>query len=379
MSAERDAGLAAMQSGDTNTAIQQLEIATQQNPGDYQAAMYLGAAYGQAQRHTDAVGVLTRAVQIEPANPQARYNLGIAMEQGGWTEQAKQAYEQAITLQPDYAKAQEALGRTQALLSPQPSFTIDPMNMPTTALSPQQTGYAPSQPTQQMPAQPQPVYAPPMQQPQQQGYGQQPPAYGQPPQPAYGAPPSPYGGTLAAPSPYGAPPSPYPQPGGNYPAQAQYHPDSFSIKDAFRDWKEVLFAPRAFWRRQADSDGLSAPLAMNLTFLSTFLLVIFLSVSLFIGLHIPMIIPFLLIAFLIYAVVGGVLVLLYQFAAAGVLYLVSKMFGGRGTYAGSFRSITYAHAPYLLYITLGTAVMMPIIGSAVTPDHRRGAKQRVHS
>lgn len=113
MSAERDAGLEALQRGDTATAIAQLESATQQAPDDYQAHVYLGASYGQAGRHDDAVRVLTRAVQLDPANAQARYNLGIALERAGWREQAVQALQQALQLQPGYPKAQEALQMLQ--------------------------------------------------------------------------------------------------------------------------------------------------------------------------------------------------------------------------------------------------------------------------
>lgn len=334
MSAERDAGLAAMQSGDIETAIQQLELATQQNPNDYQASMYLGAAYGQAKRHTDAVTILTTAVQIEPANAQARYNLGIAMEQGGWVEQAKQAYEQALTLQPDYAKAQEALGRTQAMLAAQQP-TVDPMNMPTTVITPQ--GYAPH-PTLEKQTQ-QPLYAPPA----QQGYGQQ-----------------------SAPLPYGTPPpAPYPQQVAMYPAQSQYREDTFSIKDALRDWKEVLFSPRTFWQRQADSDGLAAPSAMILTYVGVALIIGIALGVLFIGLREPIAIPIILIGGVIYALLILSAMFVMNFVMAGIFHLVGKMFGNRGTYTGSFRASVYAQAPGMLALVLSLILIIPFSGTIV--------------
>lgn len=113
MAVERESGLQALQSGDTDAAIQKLESACALDPADYQAHIYLGAAYSQAKRTMDAINVVTRAVQLQPSNPQARYNLGIAMERGGYPDQAITAYEQALSLQPDYPKAQEGVARVR--------------------------------------------------------------------------------------------------------------------------------------------------------------------------------------------------------------------------------------------------------------------------
>ena len=88
MSAESEAGFAALQRGDVVGAIEHLERACNADPNDYQSCLYLGAAYGQANRHMDAVTVLTKAVQLQPANAQARYNLAIALETAGYKEQA---------------------------------------------------------------------------------------------------------------------------------------------------------------------------------------------------------------------------------------------------------------------------------------------------
>jgi hypothetical protein len=349
MSVDRDEGIAALQSGNVETAIQKLEQATQQDANDYQAAMYLGAAYGQAKRHSDAVAALTRAVQIDPANSQARFNLGVAMEQGGWLEQAKTAYEQALTLQPDYAKAQESLARVSAAFQTPPPPTVDPMNMPTTAMNPQPTGYAP-QPTQQMPPQ------------QPMGYGQQPqqPAYGQP-QPAPYAQQAPYGQApgYSAPSPYGQ------QPVAMYPAQSQYYEDRFSIKDALSDWKEVVLSPRTFWQRQAESDGFSAPISMTFTLWGVLILIGGILATLFIGLRVPMMMIAIVIAGAMYLLFGSAITAVVNFISAGILYLVSKIFGGQGSYAGMYRTVTYTQAPYFLYLLLGVGLLIPLGGSAV--------------
>src|SRR5438309_2198398 len=113
MASEREDGVRALQQGNPAAAAPLLEAAIQQNPADFDALLFLGAAYGQVGRQMDAINTITRAVQVQPANAQARYNLAVAMEQGGYKEQAITALGQAITLQPDYPKAQDALRRLQ--------------------------------------------------------------------------------------------------------------------------------------------------------------------------------------------------------------------------------------------------------------------------
>lgn len=212
MPTARDAGLAALQSGDVMTAITQLEAACQEDPNDYQAHLYLGGAYGQSGRHMDAVNILTKAVQLDPANAQARYNLGVAMEQAGYRDQALQVFQQAIQLQPDYPKAQEAIQRLQGNAPPttSPGYSTPPASPSAGYGAPSSLSYAP--PTNQPP-----VYGQPMAGGTQPG---QPPLYGQPgPQgqqtPPYGQPGPPYGQqppVYGQPSPFGQP-SPYNQPG----------------------------------------------------------------------------------------------------------------------------------------------------------------------
>ena len=90
MSTDRDAGFQALQQRNADAAIPLLESACRQDPNDFDAFLYLGAAYGQTGRKMDAVMSVTKAVQLQPGNPQARYNLGIAMEalEATWPSQA---------------------------------------------------------------------------------------------------------------------------------------------------------------------------------------------------------------------------------------------------------------------------------------------------
>lgn len=220
MSAARDAGYAALQSGDLGAAIAQLEQAGAVDPNDFQTCLYLGTAYGQAERHMDAVTVLTKAVTLQPANAQARYNLAVALESAGYKEQAITAANQAVQLQPDYTKAQEMVSRlTGAPMMPagytppsSPSYGApsSASEEPTLSGQPQQTSsYEPSAPPAMPYGQPQPPYGQPMPTAAPYGqpspYGQPMPGYGQP-MPSYGAPPAgaPYQQQGAAS--YGGPP-----------------------------------------------------------------------------------------------------------------------------------------------------------------------------
>lgn len=174
MSTESDQGLEALKRGDANAAIPLLEQAIQNDASDFNAHVYLGAAYAQANRANDSVTILTQAVHLQPSNPQARFNLGIALQKAGWTNEAATAFEQALSLQPDYPQAQQALN---ALRPPQ---AVPQAQIPTQVISPQQAPAPSYQPPQYSPVNPQQGYAPP-----QEGYGR-------PPQSPYGATQSPY-------------------------------------------------------------------------------------------------------------------------------------------------------------------------------------------
>lgn len=118
MSTERDLGMEALQRGDGAAAVQHLEQACAESPDDFRAHMYLGGAYGQVNRPTDAVRVLRRAVELQPTSPQAQYNFGVALERSGSAAEAQTAIQKAIALQPDYPQAEAALGRLQAASQP---------------------------------------------------------------------------------------------------------------------------------------------------------------------------------------------------------------------------------------------------------------------
>ena len=333
MSTERDQGLAALQQGNVTEAVPLLEAACQQDPNDYQAHLYLGAAYAQAGRHNDSVQVLTRAVQIEPGNAQARYNLGIALEKAGWPEQALTAVQQALTLQPDYPKAQEAAARlssaggvlpTQAMPAPQPGGApgYAPPSQATVQGGPPPTGLA--------------------------GYGQAP---GAQPQPGYGTP--------GPGTPNYAPPRPAYSATPIQPMGTPYYEDNFDIMQAFKDWGRVLMSPQQFFNDQVGRDGLKAPMAM---------FVVFIAVGSILQLVMSVLKPtmpgapmFTLIGIGIRFFIN-LLILLF---AALLVHGIGKWFGNSAPYAGSFRALVYSSAPVH---TLGLimAILAPFFVPSVT-------------
>ncbi|HZT42455.1 MAG TPA: YIP1 family protein, partial [Chthonomonadaceae bacterium] len=340
-------------------------------------------------------------VQLEPANAQARYNLGIALERAGWREQAITALQQALQLQPDYARAREALDSLQGQ-----------GGMPAPAAPAPSNGASSSDTTTQLPgtsAQPMtgaPAYSPPAGSgatslnapaagPQaltqhQPLSGPQPLAGPQPltggTQPLTGRPTAPPSGSPAAslggyPPPGGAPTQPlaggqagyrlppaYGPPGyapGAYPGGAPYterlyEPDGFDLLQGFNDLWRVLISPQKFFQGQVGREGLYAPMSMLLACV----LVNSLG-NLLHGIISPASIPGLamlggggglnlirVIGILIAIPFQFVFLLVWLFILAGIVHVIGLLFGNRASFAGSFRVVTYAGAsfPVILFL-----------------------------
>ncbi len=97
-------GVAALQRGDTATAIARIEQAVTYHPLPLYLAN-LGAALRRANRTLDAVAVLRRAVSLDPMMGEARCNLASALcSQGAW-EEALMECSSALALQPNLAAA----------------------------------------------------------------------------------------------------------------------------------------------------------------------------------------------------------------------------------------------------------------------------------
>lgn len=109
-------GVEAFKAGDLDNAIECLEAATQTDHGNYKAFNYLGAAYAAKDRYNAAIGAFKTAEQIAPGVASIHYNIAQAYEASGILNEAEYEYECALKLNPDYAKAQEALARLKQRL-----------------------------------------------------------------------------------------------------------------------------------------------------------------------------------------------------------------------------------------------------------------------
>jgi tetratricopeptide (TPR) repeat protein len=107
-------GLAAFKSGDYDTAISLLEAATREEPENYRAFNYLGAAYAGKGKYNAAIGAFKSAEQINPGVVSIHYNLGQAYEAAGVPAEAEYEYECCLRMDFSYARAQEALNALRA-------------------------------------------------------------------------------------------------------------------------------------------------------------------------------------------------------------------------------------------------------------------------
>ncbi len=343
MSTERDTGLEALQRGDTVSAISLLEQACQIEPNDFQSHLYLGAAYGQSNRHEEAVQSITRAVQLEPGNASARFNLGIALEHAGWPNEAVTVFQQAIMLQPDYLKASEALARLQAA-SPQTTIIQNTAPQQTSQIAPQQGGLGSYQSGGESS---QPDYG------ASASYGSQQPLPGTHHPADGGVPPSPGmpGSSVYGASPYVA--SPYPVANSNFQMRPVYE-DTFSLAQAAKDWIALLKSPTQFFENQVDREGLKAPMAM-IVFYCLVTLPSVLIGSLMAG---QSILPV-----LVKQLFSPLIMIIVFLVPALLIHAVGKMFGNSAAYSGSFRALVYSCAPLYL-ITIIYALILP---SALAP------------
>lgn len=101
-------GLNAFKSQDYATAVSELEQATIVNHEDFQAFLYLGAAYAGAGRTNAAIGAFKKAAEIKPEDARAHYNLGQAYEAAGVPREALFEYARALRINPYYSHAREA-------------------------------------------------------------------------------------------------------------------------------------------------------------------------------------------------------------------------------------------------------------------------------
>jgi len=111
-------GLSLLQQGRSQEAVDLLWRAATQDPGSFEARLYLGLALGQLQRHEEAARELRAALTINPQSVLAQYNLGVVSQGAGRHQEALAAYEAALQLDPSYENARRAAEGLRAALGP---------------------------------------------------------------------------------------------------------------------------------------------------------------------------------------------------------------------------------------------------------------------
>ena len=116
LQAKLQQGLEALSRADFPEAIRTLEQVVVEDPSNARAWRDLGVSYLEIRQPTIALEALERSLQADATDADAHYVLGSACGTLGQLERAAACYRQALALNPEHAKAEEFLIRTEALL-----------------------------------------------------------------------------------------------------------------------------------------------------------------------------------------------------------------------------------------------------------------------
>ena len=103
-------GIAALYTGDIQTAIDLLQAAVKTLPDRADIVNNLGAAYRQLGQTEQATGAFEKAIALDPECADAIYNLGDTLRDGGQIEGAMEAYKKVLKIDPNYIDAYINLG-----------------------------------------------------------------------------------------------------------------------------------------------------------------------------------------------------------------------------------------------------------------------------
>src|SRR5579863_1347772 len=109
-------GLEALARADFPVAIEILAKVAADEPANAAAWRALGICYLEIREPKTALEALERSLQSEPEDADTHYVLGSACGTLGHLERAAACYRRALEINPDHAKAEEFLIRTEALL-----------------------------------------------------------------------------------------------------------------------------------------------------------------------------------------------------------------------------------------------------------------------
>jgi len=103
-------GLALIEHGRPDEAIEHYRAALRINRDYVQALVLLGAAIAEKGDLEEAERLLRRAVSLDPRHPDGQNNLGAVLEKRGMPDEAFLHYQEAIKVKPDFAEAHLNLG-----------------------------------------------------------------------------------------------------------------------------------------------------------------------------------------------------------------------------------------------------------------------------
>jgi tetratricopeptide (TPR) repeat protein len=115
-------GLRALARADFDAAIELFSELVTEDSSHGEAWTQLGACYLETRQPHLALEALQRAVRAAPDCPMAHYLLGTAWGTCGDLEHARDCYRRALALDPEHAKAEEFLVRTESLLASREHF-----------------------------------------------------------------------------------------------------------------------------------------------------------------------------------------------------------------------------------------------------------------
>ncbi len=98
-------GVAALQAGRADLAVDSLQRAAALEPGLAEGHLNLANALQACGRFEDATASYRRALELDPANPATHNNLGVVLQKSNRAREAVASFRQAIALRPGYAEA----------------------------------------------------------------------------------------------------------------------------------------------------------------------------------------------------------------------------------------------------------------------------------
>jgi tetratricopeptide (TPR) repeat protein len=108
--AHTNLGFAFFQKGEADEAIQQFQKALESNPNNAEAHTNLGNAFFRTGQLSEAIEQYEMAVKINPKFAQAHSNLGAVFSQKGELDEAIAQYHEALEINPNLAEAHMNLG-----------------------------------------------------------------------------------------------------------------------------------------------------------------------------------------------------------------------------------------------------------------------------